>query len=601
MIPSATSSLPSKSSSLFRCTLVVSLWISTWLAGALVPAQAATVDLWDVHEIVLTSSRTYSNPFTGVSVFADFTAPSGKPTRVYGFYDGNGAGAQGNLWKIRFMADEVGTWQWVTVASDTSNGGLHNRSGSFKVAESDIPGPVAPSADSPTSWRHANGRRVLWSLGYAKYLAAADRTHPGVGGWLEYLEWLQQHRFNGVFFVLQPTGIGTCSTCWDGIAPWSALDGDPAPRWGREKSGKVDYYVTPWAKSGSPNDFSDSSSNVDYRRFYLPLWQNIDAILREMQRKGMIAHIFMYNDESFHPVESSADERRYWDYILRRFGAYWNVVYNDGVDLFEYRTSGWVEEWQQYFENNDPFGHARSSRHGDDDSSLATYRSVQAANQTAPTSVGVWRGYLARTPAKPVTEDDGIRAEKSDGIPPERFRQLAWWSVLSGPGAFGANWAGSYEPGNWFSNLDAGAEGMLFVERRTRFIIDFDLTNKLMVPFWKLDVHDELVTGTNVYCVAEPGKHYLIYLDEGAPTSTTVDLTDTTRVLPAVWLDPDTGQRQNAGAFTPGTSKTFTSPFGRPAVLYIGEGEDGGPGDFSLVFTDGFEFGNTSTWTLTVY
>ncbi len=54
-----------------------------------------------------------------------------------------------------------------------------------------------------------------------------------------------------------------------------------------------------------------------------------------------------------------------------------------------------------------------------------------------------------------------------------------------------------------------------------------------MVPFWKLDVHDELVTGTNVYCVAEPGKHYLIYLDEGAPTKTTVDLGDTTKVLPA--------------------------------------------------------------------
>ncbi len=199
-----------------------------------------------------------------------------------------------------------------------------------------------------------------------------------------------------------------------------------------------------------------------------------------------------------------------------------------------------------------------------------------------------------------MTEDDGIRAEKGSGIPPERFRQLAWWSVLAGPGAFGANWAGSYEPGNWFANLDAGAEGLFFVNSRTRFLLDFDLDSKLMVPFWKLDVHDELVTGTNVYCVAEPGKHYLIYLDEGAPSSTTVDLGDTTKVLPAVWLDPDTGERQNAGSFTPGSSKTFTTPFGRPAVLYIGEGEDGGPGEFNLVFFDGFELGNTSSWTSTI-
>ncbi len=183
---------------------------------------------------------------------------------------------------------------------------------------------------------------MLWNLGYAKYLAAADQAHDCVGGWQGYLDWLQQHRFNGVFFVLQPTGINTCSTCWDGVAPWAELDGEPAPRWGRRINDSVDYYVTPWARSGSPNTFGDSASNVDFQRFYLPLWQNIDAIVQELQRKGMIAHVVMYNDESFYPGESSADERRYWDYIIRRLGGFWNVVYNDGVDLFEYRSAGWV-------------------------------------------------------------------------------------------------------------------------------------------------------------------------------------------------------------------------------------------------------------------
>ncbi|MGB5341407.1 MAG: DUF5060 domain-containing protein, partial [Thermoanaerobaculia bacterium] len=223
-----------KSINRMRFALVVCILVLS--AGSAIPAANAAVDLWDLHEIVLTSSKSYGNPFTGVSVFADFTSPTGNAIRVYGFYDGDGSGGQGNLWKIRFMADEIGTWQWVTVASDSSNGGLHNRSGSFAVTESEIPGPVAPSDESPTSWRHANGRRVLWTLGYAKYLAAADRTHPCVGGWQDYLDWLEQHRFNGVFFVLQPTGIATCSTCWDGVAPWSALDGDPAPRWGRERN-----------------------------------------------------------------------------------------------------------------------------------------------------------------------------------------------------------------------------------------------------------------------------------------------------------------------------------------------------------------------------
>ena len=162
------------------------------------PASAATsISQWSPHDIVLKSSKTYSNPFRGVQVFADFVSPSGRPLRVYGFYDGDRAGGQGDRWVIRFMGDEVGEWYWVTEASDTSNSGLHNRSGSLNVVESSNPGPVAPSPESPTSWEHANGERVLWNLGYSPFMAAADRTHPTVGGWQDYLDWLRLHRFNG--------------------------------------------------------------------------------------------------------------------------------------------------------------------------------------------------------------------------------------------------------------------------------------------------------------------------------------------------------------------------------------------------------------------
>jgi hypothetical protein len=44
-------------------------------------------------------------------VDATFTAPSGKRYQVSGFYDGDGRGSlDGNIWKVRFSADEVGVW-----------------------------------------------------------------------------------------------------------------------------------------------------------------------------------------------------------------------------------------------------------------------------------------------------------------------------------------------------------------------------------------------------------------------------------------------------------------------------------------------------------
>ena len=48
----------------------------------------------------------------------DFSSPSGSRYRVPGFYDGNGKGGlNGNVWKVRFSADERGPWSFET-ASD---------------------------------------------------------------------------------------------------------------------------------------------------------------------------------------------------------------------------------------------------------------------------------------------------------------------------------------------------------------------------------------------------------------------------------------------------------------------------------------------------
>ena len=150
--------------------------------------------------------------------------------------------------------------------------------------------------------------------------------------------------------------------------------------------------------------------------------------------------------------------------------------------------------------------------------------------------------------------------------------QLSWWSSLSGPGGFGATWADPYAPGNWYFNLDTDSEGMLRVEHRNRFILDFDLTNNKQIPFWQLQVRDDLVSGANVYCAAVPGEHYLIYFDSGSPGSTNLDLSNTTASLPVTWLNPDTGARTDGGMTPPGVSQTFSKPFGGPAVLYIGQG-----------------------------
>lgn len=558
-----------------RTTRTISALIAIATCFLAQPVRAEqTVGQWQMVEIVLTSARSYDNPFIDVDVSASMVSPSGVATPVNGFYDGDGRGGQGALWKVRFMTPEVGTWSWRSTCSDRANDGLHDRSGSFTVVPSDVPGPLAPDPLHPNAWRHANGEHFLWSVGYSLFVAGADRTHPTVGGWQDYVDWLAERRFGGVLFLLQVPTIRSCETCWKGSAPWRALGNAKPPKHGVDERGRLDFAASPWPRYGAPDRPATDARHADFSRLYLPFWHNVDQIVGELAAHRMVAHVWQYCDETFYPPASTLDEKLFWDNILRRLGAYWNVVYNDGIDINEYREDPrWITQWQRYFARQDPFGHARSSRRGHDDGAEATWRSVAAANFTDPVSIEHWRRLLALEPRKPVTEDFATRAMKKSGTPPERFLQLAWWSALAGPGAMGTTWAGGHDPANWFANLDDRGEGMTKVEHRNRFLLDFDPEAGRAIPFWLLEPRDDLVSGENVYCSAVPGRHYLVFFDRGAPRRITIDLRAAETPLETTWLDPDSGRRI-AGAPAPaGTIHTVERPFAGSAVLYLGSGE----------------------------
>ncbi len=115
------------------------LAMAAWIAAASTPsAQSSGVPRYGVFEAALTSSKTYANPFTDVTVTATFTAPSGRKLTAHAFHDGGGT------WKARIAPDETGAWSWTTSSSDTTNTGLHNRGGSFSCVSSSDKGFIRP-------------------------------------------------------------------------------------------------------------------------------------------------------------------------------------------------------------------------------------------------------------------------------------------------------------------------------------------------------------------------------------------------------------------------------------------------------------------------
>ncbi len=70
------------------------------------------------------------------------------------------------------------------------------------------------------------------------------------------------------------------------------------------------------------------------------------------------------------------------------------------------------------------------------------------------------------------------------------------------------------------------------------------------------------------YCLAEPGKKYIVYLPEGKPV--TVDLSGSKTHYAVRWFNPNDNSRQRADDIQGGAKQKFTSPFGNnDAVLVL--------------------------------
>jgi hypothetical protein len=79
---------------------------------------------------------------------------------------------------------------------------------------------------------------------------------------------------------------------------------------------------------------------------------------------------------------------------------------------------------------------------------------------------------------------------------------------------------------------------------------------------------------TSTYCLADPGREYLCYFPCGGAEG--LDLWDAPGTFSGEWFNPDTGEARAGGEIEGGRRHALGSPFGGPAVLYLGrKGEQG--------------------------
>lgn len=475
------------------------------------PSLAVDVGLYDMFEVAVTNTKTYTNPFdfSVIELRATFTSPTGKTTTAYGFHDGDGNGGQtGGVWKLRFLPNELGTWSYTTSWSDGTAGG----SGSFQAVSSANPGPLRIDPAYPHSVMHAGGQRFFWN-GDTEWFFLSDAftsTQRSAA-----VDFLAGKKVNNLLMVM--------------------VNDDT-------------YDVYPWV------------TKSDRMRFDLQRMRRWEAAISHMKSRGIIADLWFYSDDSapLLPAANSLQEDTYFKYIIARFSGFSNVTWNLGLEYEEYRTSSWVTARAQFVKDRDPFDHLIGVHRTDTAWPFAgnlhlDHTSLQSLGMSHSTLNSVIRQRRSETASAgrpiPIMFEEFYIEGSAGSL--EQFRQGIWAITLGG------GFYKSASLGWWIGTQYTSA-------------LHFDVAKILYdrivtLPYWQM-APDNGVVSTG-YALVKPGSHYLIYLPFGG--SVDVNLSPVTGSITVEWYNPRTGSSVMGSIIQGGASRRLVAPDTSDWVLQL--------------------------------
>jgi len=526
-------------------------------------AQSTILKTWDIYEIKMKGSASFENPYVeclkeGQKAFvsAKFTGISGdashKTIVVPGFWDG------GDTWKIRFTPPCSGSWQYATLSKDK---GLNKRKGEIRVSDwSEDEKKINPvrrgfikvNKAEPRPGRYftySDGTPCLWiadtwwdwtnrNITFESFKNLVDtRSAQGFNigqlffagnGWGEESSLLDtsfQHpdieqiqKVEKMIAYANSKGITIWIHAW-----WSrtnintGIGGETMRRWWRYVIHRLHAYNVIWVLAGEYN-------MNNYGGFPLEFWENLGKLVKSEDPYDRIVGV--------HPTPP---------------------MWEGGAEAPQWSTATAIHEqpWLDY--NQSQCGHARW------------------CNELIPQIIKV--AYNCQ-PAKPIVVTEPWY-EFIEGNPTAMdIRFGAWSAILSG--AAGHTYGGGHI---WRAHLpekpeEAGAWPMdTSFEVNTLYYpgavsIEFMAKYLRGLEWWNLSPHPELVMDNpSPYCMADPGREYLIYLRYGG--SARLDLTgipDTVR-FSYQWTDLVNSQVSKEGFFMGGKIIEIKCPEDYPGII----------------------------------
>ncbi len=447
------------------------------------------------------------NPFA-VAFDVMFTAPDGRAFLAPGFYDGDGQGGMdGDVWKVRFSADQNGTWSWYTQSPEPKLNGL---GGKFLV--------VDPPVDAPDLYRlgrleYVGERYLKFREGGYWIKAGADEPENWLGRAFGLDDWEAKKR---QVDYLASVGVNSI------YVMTHTLGGDGNDVW-------------PWAGS-TPEEAKRYADRFDPAK--LAKWRDF---FEYAQRKGLVIHLVLEDDSAW----TGYDHTLYYRQIVARFGDLPALYFNLCEEYNESYTLSEALAYLDLLGTLDPYDHPRAIHNVNvPRPDYVDAQSVQMSSiQTLPLKpetlnrlAGWWvAAPLARNRPPLVVSFDEARPAQSRG---------SWWAVFLGGGV-------------WESILPVQAGYSEFGPQWRQL----GLARRFMesIPAHRMFPANHLVTAGKAFCLARPGEVYALYLPAGGEVTLELPAGNRYRLQ---WFDP------RAVAVTPwteaveiaGGSQTLAAP-----------------------------------------
>lgn len=453
------------------------------------------------------------NPFS-VLVDATFTSPAGRTVTVPGFYDGDGRGGlDGAVWKVRFAADETGTWRF---ASRSAEPRLNGRTGTFEV--------VAAAAGAKGFWKWGRleyvGKRYLKFRDGPYWLKAGCDDPENFLGRFRHYDTLAKRR--AAVDYLAARGINSLYIMTHNIG------GDHKDVW-------------PWLGASAEQARRNAGADARFDCAKLAKWL---AIFEHMQARGVACYLVLEDDSAW----TGFDRRRYYRELIARFAHLPAVLFNIGEEHEEsYKTkqalafAALVKELDPY---DHPVGIHNVNRPSDAyvDAAAVDFTAIQTKRS---------KGDATYHNALTIAWIERCRSRKARPLmvgfdePRPLLDRTGWWSAYLAGGVWEAHTGQPYD-------VPPSAHEPAWTQ------LGYARAFMETLPFWEMAPRNDLVRSGKAFCLAKPGETYAAYVVRGGKVS--LDLTGAKGPLAVDWFDPRTGRFAPANRADGGAVRAFQAP-----------------------------------------